>query len=69
MANTVYLKIPTAVKVNKTHVLVGDIAKIYSSDKCLIQKIKPLKVYTFLNPKDNRDNHLSFSKCRCKSYR
>lgn len=54
MANTVYLKIPTTVKVNKTHVLVGDIAKIYSSDKCLIQKIKPLKVYTFLNPKDNR---------------
>lgn len=54
MAITVYLKIPTAAKVNKTHVLVGDIAKLYSTDKCLVQKIKPLKVYTFLNPKDNR---------------
>lgn len=54
MTNTVYIKITTAAKVNKAHVLVGDVAKVYSTDKCLIQKIKPLKVYTFNNPKDNR---------------
>ena len=54
MTNTVYIKIPHATKVNKTQVVIGDVAKIYSTDKCLIQKIKPLKLYTFHNPKDNR---------------
>lgn len=54
MNNTVYIKIKDSSKINKTLATVGDIAKIYSTNKCLIQKIKPLKVYTFHNPKDNR---------------
>lgn len=54
MSETVYLKISTSVKVNKLHVTLGDVAKIYSKDKCLVQKIKPLKIYTFHNPKKNR---------------
>lgn len=54
MNNTVYMKIEDSSKVNKTLVTIGDIAKIYSPNKCLVQKIKPLKVYTFHNPKDNR---------------
>ena len=54
MNNTVYMKIEDSSKVNKTLVTVGDVAKIYSPNKCLAQKIKPLKVYTFHNPKDNR---------------
>ena len=54
MNNTVYVKIKDSNKVNKTLVTIGDIAKIYSPNNCLIHKIKPLKVYTFHNPKDNR---------------
>lgn len=54
MNNTVYIKINDSAKVNKTFVTIGDVAKIYSTNKCLTQKIKPLKVYTFHNPKDNR---------------
>ena len=54
MQDTVYIKIPTSAKINKNQALIGDIVKIYSSNKCLIQKIKPLKVYNFHNPNDNR---------------
>lgn len=54
MQETIYIKIPTSAKIHKTQALVGDVAKLYSSNKCLIQKIKPLKVYNFHNPKDNR---------------
>jgi stage V sporulation protein AA len=54
MAETVYIKIPSSTKVNKFHVVLGDVAKVYSKDKCLIQKLKPLKIYTFHNPKKNR---------------
>ena len=54
MNNTVYVKIADSAKVNKTFVTIGDVSKIYSSNKCLSQKIKPLKVYTFRNPKENK---------------
>lgn len=54
MNNIVYMKIENSCKINKTLATLGDVAKIYSANNCLIQKLKPLKVYTFHNPKDNR---------------
>ena len=54
MNNTIYIKIEDSCKINKSLATIGDVAKIYSANKCLTQKIKPLKVYTFHNKKDNR---------------
>lgn len=54
MPETVYIKIKLSAKVHKTHVTVGDVAKVYCDDKSITQKVKALKIYTFHNPKDNR---------------
>lgn len=54
MSETVYIKIDLSAKVHKTNVTVGDVAKVYCEDKCITNKIRALKIYTFHNPKDNR---------------
>lgn len=54
MSETVYIKTSLSSKVHKTHVTVGDVAKVYCEDKSMTQKIRALKIYTFHNPKDNR---------------
>lgn len=58
MASTVYIKTSLSSKVHKHNVTVGDVAKIYSSDNTLTNKIKPLNIYTF---KDEKNNRIIFS--------
>ena len=44
---TVYLKAEKNVKINKDKVYLGDVFKVASSDKLLLQKLKAVLIFDF----------------------
>ena len=54
MAEIVYLKIEQNVKVTEPSVILKDIAKITSTNRPLINKMKQMKVYNFHMPADRK---------------
>lgn len=54
MQENIYIKFSLSAKVHTPDVTVGDVAKIYCSDKNILNKIKTLKIYSFRNSAEGR---------------
>lgn len=54
MAETVYLKIGKCIEVDKNQVTLGDVAKIYATDKHITNKIKTIKIMNMNGQKESR---------------